>query len=45
LAAFVAFYLAHLGWSVRDVGFMLTIGSFAARLFPRNQVSTSSKLA
>lgn len=27
--AFVAFYLAHHGWSVRDVGFMLTIGSLA----------------
>jgi MFS family permease len=27
--AFVAFYLAHHGWSVRDVGFMLTIGGLA----------------
>ena len=28
--AFVAFYLAHHGWSVRDVGFMLTLGGLAA---------------
>jgi MFS family permease len=28
--AFVAFYLAHHDWSVRDVGFVLTIGSFAS---------------
>jgi MFS family permease len=27
--AFVAFYLAHHGWSVRDVGFMLTLGGLA----------------
>ena len=27
--AFVAFYLAHHEWSVRDVGFVLTIGSLA----------------
>jgi MFS family permease len=27
--AFVAFYLAHHDWSVRDVGFVLTIGSLA----------------
>jgi MFS family permease len=27
--AFVAFYLAHRDWSVRDVGFVLTIGSLA----------------
>ncbi|MGB8633475.1 MAG: MFS transporter, partial [Xanthobacteraceae bacterium] len=27
---FVAFYLAHRGWSVRDVGFMLTLGGLAA---------------
>ena len=27
--AFVAFYLAHHGWSVRDVGFMLTISTLA----------------
>jgi MFS family permease len=30
--AFVAFYLAHRDWSVRDVGFILTIGSFASVL-------------
>jgi MFS family permease len=27
--AFVAFYLAHLGWSERDVGFALTLGGLA----------------
>ena len=30
--AFVAFYLAHRDWSVRDVGFVLTIGSLASVL-------------
>jgi MFS family permease len=30
--AFVAFYLAHRDWSVRDVGFILTIGSLASVL-------------
>jgi MFS family permease len=29
---FVAFYLAHRDWSVRDVGFVLTIGSLASVL-------------
>jgi MFS family permease len=29
---FVAFYLAHRDWSVRDVGFILTIGSLASVL-------------
>ena len=28
--AFVAFYLAHNDWSVRDVGYVLTIGSLAS---------------
>jgi hypothetical protein len=37
--AFVAFYLAHHDWSVRDVGFMLTLGAISLGLVGRRAMS------